>query len=203
MVYRLILLALMVASCQPFSSREETCREIDPFYRDLARAALERTRVFVIYDPSYYPIPYPGGDVPEHRGVCTDVVIRSYRKLGIDLQREVHRDMKSNFHLYPKKWGLSAPDPNIDHRRVPNLMVFFTRKGTSLPMSLRPEDYHPGEIVTWDLGGGKTHTGILICRKSSDGKRWLVVHNIGLGPRVEDILFKYRIIGHYRYGKKP
>lgn len=171
------------------------------FYQRLSDAALELTLQKVVYDPSYYNIPYPNGDVPAGKGVCTDVVIRAYRKLGIDLQKEVHEDMKANFSKYPKKWGLRKTDTNIDHRRVPNLMMFFSRFGEMKPKSLEPKDYLPGDLVCWDLGGGITHIGIVVNKKSVDGKRNLIVHNIGAGQVLADCLFDFIIIGHYRYEK--
>jgi uncharacterized protein YijF (DUF1287 family) len=155
----------------------------------------------VKYDPSYFRINYPNGDVPKGKGVCTDVIIRAYRKLGIDLQKEVHEDMKVNFKKYPKKWGLSSPDKNIDHRRVPNLMTFFTRYGTVKKISQDPNDYKPGDILCWNLGGDVTHIGIVVKKKSLDGKRHLIVHNIGAGQVLEDCLFSFKIIGHYVYDK--
>ena len=167
----------------------------------LSTAAIERTHHIVRYDPKYVRIPYPGGDVPADTGVCTDEVIRSYRALGIDLQKEVHEDIAADFSAYPnqRRWGTSAPDTNIDHRRVPNLMVFFSRKGVSLPLSQRAVDYTPGELVTWDLGGGVPHIGIVVDQKSAERGRYMVVHNIGQGPRMEDVLFSWRITGHSRY----
>ncbi|MHC1777912.1 MAG: DUF1287 domain-containing protein [Lentimicrobium sp.] len=165
----------------------------------LSDAALELTKQTVIYDPSYYTISYPNGDIPSGRGVCSDVVIRAYRKLGIDLQKEVHEDMKANFRLYPDNWGLSKPDKNIDHRRVPNLMTFFERHGLTKPITKNSGDYLPGDIVCWDLGGGVTHIGIVVGKKSSDHKRNLIVHNIGGGQVLADCLFEYKIIGHYIY----
>jgi len=174
--------------------------EKEQFILRLAAAAIEQTRHHEVYDGSYRKIPYPGGDVPHDRGVCTDVIIRAYRQAGIDLQKEVHEDMAAHFPLYPQLWGLTRPDPNIDHRRVPNLMVFFKRRGEALPISRNPADYRPGDLVCWDLGGGITHLGIAVDRKSPDGQRYLIVHNIGAGPRLEDILFSYPIIGHFRYG---
>ncbi len=167
----------------------------DPF----VAAALDRLRHKVAYDPAYRTIPYPMGDVPTGTGVCTDEVIRAYRTVGIDLQRLVHEDMRASFAAYPRNWGLKRPDRNIDHRRVPNLQVFFTRHGTSLPVTSSGRDYAPGAIVTWDLGGNVPHIGIVTDRRSADGARPLIVHNIGAGPRLEDILFAYRITGHYRY----
>lgn len=166
---------------------------------DLIRAAKERTRHHVVYDGSYRRIEFPNGDVPKDRGVCTDVIVRSYRKVGVDLQVEVHEDMKANFHRYPGIWGLSKPDPNIDHRRVPNLQVFFRRNGRELAVTDHPENYRPGDLVTWMLPGNLPHIGLVVDRKSDDGKRYLIVHNIGRGPRMEDALFDYPITGHYRY----
>lgn len=171
------------------------------FYDRLADSTLTLTKQKVSYDPTYFRIPYPNGDVPSNKGVCTDVVIRAYRKFGIDLQKAIHEDMKSNFSKYPNKWGLSKPDKNIDHRRVPNLMTFFTRYGTTKPITNNPKDFFPGDIVCWNLGGAVTHIGIVVKKKSSDGQRYLIVHNIGAGQVIEDCLFNFKIIGHYRYGK--
>jgi uncharacterized protein len=170
------------------------------FTRRLVAAAVERTHHTVRYEPAYVAIPYPGGDVPADTGVCTDEIIRSYRVVGIDLQKEVHEDMVANFSAYPnqRRWLLSHPDSNIDHRRVPNLMVFFARKGESLPISRRPNDYAPGDLVTWDLGHNVPHIGIVVDRKSS-AARYMIVHNIGEGPKMEDVLFSWKITGHYRY----
>ena len=165
----------------------------------LSLAALELTKDNVVYDPSYFSIEYPNGDVPKGKGVCTDVIIRAYRKLGIDLQKEVHEDMKANFNLYPKNWSLKRPDKNIDHRRVPNLMTFFSRKGTTKPITKNPDDYKPGDIICWNLGGAITHTGIVVNKKSQDNKRFMIVHNIGAGQVLQDCLFDFKIIGHYRY----
>lgn len=166
---------------------------------DLSKSALELTKQQVTYDPSYFSIDYPNGDVPKDKGVCTDVVIRAYRKIGIDLQKEVHEDMKANFSAYPKIWGLRSTDKNIAHRRVPNLMTFFKRQGAEKMISKDPKDYKPGDIVCWNLGGAITHIGIVVDKKSSDGKRNLIVHNIGAGQVLQDCLFEYKIIGHYRY----
>jgi uncharacterized protein YijF (DUF1287 family) len=171
------------------------------FYTQLAQNALSLTEQQVRYDPSYFKIAYPNGDVPANKGVCTDVVIRAYRKMGIDLQQLVHKDMQSHFSVYPKRWGLKQPDTNIDHRRVPNLMVFFARKGVTLPITQKAEDYKPGDIVCWDLGGGITHIGMVVQPRSEDNKRHLIIHNIGAGQVLEDVLFSYKIIGHYRYGQ--
>jgi len=171
------------------------------FYNQLSEAAIELTGHAVLYDPGYYSIGYPGGDVPSDRGVCTDVIIRAYRKLGIDLQKEVHEDMASNFSKYPPYWGLTRTDTNIDHRRVPNLMRFFKRQGISLPVTAKAEDYLPGDIVFWNLGRGISHVGIVVNKRSADGERYLVVHNIGQGQVLEDCLFEYEITGHYQFQK--
>ncbi len=167
----------------------------------LNNAALELTKQKVTYDPSYFSIKYPNGDVPSDKGVCTDVIIRAYRKAGIDLQKEVHVDMKSNFNKYPKIWGLKSTDKNIDHRRVPNLMTYFKRQEAAKLITNNAKDYLPGDVVAWNLGGAITHIGIVVDKKSRDGKRHLIVHNIGAGQVVEDCLFKFKIIGHYRFKK--
>ncbi|MGA2813149.1 MAG: DUF1287 domain-containing protein [Candidatus Acidiferrum sp.] len=166
----------------------------------LSAAAIERTHHSVRYDPAYVRIPYPAGDVPPGTGVCSDEVIRAYRALGIDLQKEVHQDLVANFGAYPnqRRWQLAHSDTNIDHRRVPNLMVFFSRKGESLPITTIGNNYSPGELVTWDLGGNVPHIGIVVNQRAASG-RYMVVHNIGQGPRMEDVLFSWRITGHYRY----
>ncbi len=171
----------------------------DSFFSQLSDAAIELTRQKVDYDPAYFVIAYPNGDVPQGKGVCTDVIIRAYRKLGVDLQKEVHEDMSGNFHLYPKNWGLKKPDKNIDHRRVPNLMTYFKRHGNSLEISQDPAQYQPGDLVTWDLGKGIAHIGIVINKKSADNTRNQIVHNIGNGQEIADCLFSFKITGHYRY----
>ncbi len=167
----------------------------------LSDAALELIKQEVTYDPAYFSINYPNGDIPADKGVCTDVIIRSYRLLDIDLQKEVHEDMLSNFDEYPNIWGLTETDKNIDHRRVPNLMIFFSRHGKVKPISKQPDDYSPGDIVCWDLGNGTTHIGIVVNKKSNDGERFLIVHNIGGGQVIADCLFDFQIIGHYYYEK--
>ncbi|ESU27334.1 hypothetical protein FLJC2902T_20380 [Flavobacterium limnosediminis JC2902] len=172
------------------------------FYQKLSDAAILLTKDKVTYDPSYIAIKYPNGDVPKDKGVCTDVIIRAYRKLGIDLQKEVHEDMKANFSLYPnlKKWGLKTTDTNIDHRRVPNLEVFFSRKGKKLRISDNANDYKTGELVTWMINDKLPHIGIVTNKKSPDGKRPMIVHNVGAGQVLEDCLFDYTVVGHFRYG---
>ncbi|PKM43687.1 MAG: DUF1287 domain-containing protein [Gammaproteobacteria bacterium HGW-Gammaproteobacteria-1] len=171
----------------------------DDFTRSLVDAARERTARPEIYDGSYRTIAYPMGDVPDDRGVCTDVVIRAYRKVKIDLQVLVHEDMRENFSAYPKLWGLSKPDRNIDHRRVPNLQTYFQRAGASLPISRLPTDYKPGNLVTWMLPGNLPHIGIVSDRIVPGTSRPTIIHNIGSGTTEEDVLFTYPITGHYRY----
>jgi uncharacterized protein YijF (DUF1287 family) len=197
------LFAVVVAVCSFCAPAQVTSARTQPrqdFLRRLASAATERTKNTVRYDPAYVRIPYPGGDVPAGTGVCTDEVIRSYRAVGVDLQKEVHEDMVQNFATYPRKWKWISgkPDSNIDHRRVPNLMVFFGRKGERLPTSTRAEDYSPGDLVTYDLGGNVPHIGIVVDRKGAGG-HYMIEHNIGQGPRIEDVLFNWKITGHYRY----
>ena len=171
------------------------------FGAKLSDAAISIIDKNIRYVPDYVSIPYPNGDVPKNTGVCTDVVIRAYRKLGIDLQKEVHEDMKKRFSEYPKTWGLKSTDKNIDHRRVPNLQTFFKKHGKVLPITQNPEDYKVGDIVTWLLPGNLPHIGIVVNKKSADKKRYLVVHNIGNGQVAEDMLFDFTITGHYSYGK--
>ncbi|MEH6630942.1 MAG: DUF1287 domain-containing protein [Halopseudomonas aestusnigri] len=177
-------------------------RADNSFGSALAEVALDRTEQSVIYDGSYHAMSYPGGDVPADIGVCSDVVIRSYRALDIDLQKLVHEDMRASFASYPKIWGLKSTDRNIDHRRVPNLRVFFTRHGQSIDPTRDPANYLPGDLVSWNLkeSGSLPHIGIISDQKSADGVP-LVVHNIGAGPKLQNMLFDYKITGHYRYKK--
>jgi uncharacterized protein YijF (DUF1287 family) len=205
---RLVLLILapvmgLLATARPDVAQSNSISESHrrEFLQHLIAAAVERTHHVVRYDPAYVRISYPGGDVPADTGVCTDEIIRSYRSVGVDLQKEVHEDMVRNFDLYTRRWRwvLSRPDPNIDHRRVPNLMVFFARKGESLPLSGRADDYAPGDLVTWDLGGGVPHIGVVVDQKSAKSGRYMIVHNIGQGPRMEDIMFNWKVTGHFRY----
>jgi uncharacterized protein YijF (DUF1287 family) len=168
--------------------------------RQILENAVGQTNLTKTYDPSYIVIPYPNGDVPIGTGVCTDVVIRAFRSAGVDLQKEVHEDMQTNFAAYPKKWGLSKPDRNIDHRRVPNLQTFFERKGKSLSITDKAEDYQPGDVVSWDLDGkGMTHIGLISNIWNEESGRYLIIHNIGGGAKAEDVLFNWKITGHYQY----
>src|ERR1700726_4068390 len=164
------------------------------FLQKLVVAAIERTHHTVRYDPAYVRIPYPNGDVPSETGVCTDEIIRAYRAVGIDLQKEVHEDMLRNFSAYPnqQRWLLAHTDTNIDHRRVHNLMAFFARKSESLATSAHSEDYFAGDLVTWDLGGNVPHIGIVVDRRGPQTGRYMLVHNIGHGPEMEDVLFNWK-----------
>ncbi len=165
----------------------------------VAVAARSQIGVTTVYDPAYSRIAYPMGDVPQVRGVCSDVVIRAYRKSGIDLQAVVHEDMQKHFSAYPKLWGLEKTDSNIDHRRVPNLEVFFKRQGKSLADLQTAESFKPGDVVSWRLANGLAHVGIVSDKKTLFGSRPLVIHNIGQGTQEEDVLFAWRIVGHYRW----
>ncbi|MGC2237069.1 MAG: DUF1287 domain-containing protein [Pyrinomonadaceae bacterium] len=168
--------------------------------RKLLESANRQTEITKNYTQDYYVIPYPNGDVPAETGACTDVVVRAFRAAGIDLQKEVHEDMTQNFALYPAKWGLPKPDTNIDHRRVPNLQTFFTRKGKSLPVTDKAKDYQPGDVVSWDLDGkGMTHIGVVSNIFNEKTRKYSIIHNIGGGARLEDRLFEWKITGHYRY----
>lgn len=213
-IYCLLLTAslILVTACQKdsISSRQSSTlnhsRETrhstpinSPLLKQVVEAGIEQTNYTFTYDPSYVKLNYPGGDVPLDKGVCSDVIIRAFRKGGIDLQQELHADMQRNFSAYPRKWGLTKPDSNIDHRRVPNLMTYFERKGKSLPTSTNPKDYLPGDVVAWELSSGVTHIGLMTNFMSDRTGNYLVVHNIGAGARIEDVLFSWQIIGHYRY----
>ncbi|MFD1986715.1 DUF1287 domain-containing protein [Mesorhizobium newzealandense] len=192
--FGLSCLAMQVAMAQ-----EEP---IAPDWRTrLVEAALEQIGVTTLYDPAYTRLAYPGGDVAPERGVCTDVVVRAYRRaFDLDLQRLVHEDMLANFAAYPKTWSLKAPDRNIDHRRVQNLAVFFGRRGVSSPVSQEPADYQPGDLVTQMLPGNLPHIAIVSSNRSAEvPERALVIHNIGAGAREEDTLFAFRQTGHFRF----
>ena len=168
--------------------------------RKILESAVEQTKLTKTYDPAYTTLAYPNGDVPIEKGVCTDVVVRAFRRAGVDLQKEVHEDMRANFAVYPKKWSLKSPDKNIDHRRVPNLETFFTRRGKSLPVTKIAENYKPGDVVSWDLNGkGLTHIGLVSNFYNEKTKRYLIIHNIGAGARAEDVVFDWKITGHFRY----
>jgi uncharacterized protein YijF (DUF1287 family) len=189
---KLLLMSLFLFSQNSFSQ---------DFELDLVQAALERTNHNVRYDGRYISIPYPNGDVPENIGVCTDVIVRTYRAIGTDLQQLVHEDMVANFEAYPSKriWGQNRTDKNIDHRRVPNLQAFLSRQGEKLVISSKASDYKAGNIVTWMLPGNLPHIGLITNKISALTGNPMVVHNIGAGPKLDDVLFSYKITGHYRY----
>lgn len=206
----LLFILLFTFACRQESVREEPpvvstekppAAEIgSPVIKALLESALEQTKITTGYTQDYFVIEYPNGDVPAETGACTDVVIRAFRKAGVDLQKEVHEDMRANFTVYPKKWGLPKPDTNIDHRRVPNLQTYFTRKGKSLPVSLQAVKYKPGDVVTWDIDGkGMTHIGLVSNIWNETQRRYLIIHNIGNGTRIDDVLFTWKITGHFRY----
>lgn len=196
-----LVFALLAASPAFPQAAPAPSRARRQFLEKLVAAAVERTRHTVRYDPAYVRIPYPDGDVPADTGVCTHEIIRIYRAVGVDLQKEVHEDMLRNFSAYPNehRWHLNHTDTNIDHRRVPNLMTFFARKGEVLPITTEAKDYSPGDLVTWDLGGSVPHIGIVVSQIGPQTGRYMVVHNIGQGPQIEDVLFNWKITGHYRY----
>ncbi len=203
------ILLLVTISCQKFDNLTSASLDSNSilienpisFQEKLSNAALSIINSEIEYTPDYVAIKYPNGDVPAATGVCSDVVIRAYRKLGIDLQKEMHEDMNSNFSKYPTKWNLKKTDTNIDHRRVPNLEVFLARKGEKLSVSNDANDYKTGVIITWMINGKLPHIGIVTHKKSADGKRPMLVHNVGGGQVLEDCLFTYEIVGHYQYGK--
>jgi len=196
-----VLLLCLAVALAPRAGQAQQARPDHDAAAQLVAAAIERTHHSVVYDGSYRRIAYPMGDVPAGAGVCSDVVIRAYRTaLGIDLQQRVHEDMTQAFGKYPQIWGLSRPDPNIDHRRVPNLETFLERNGRTLPITDDPADYRPGDLVTWRLTGtGLPHIGIVTDRRSPSTGNPIIAHNIGRGPELGDMLFDYRIVGHFRY----
>lgn len=204
-VLYILLIALLFISCnQNERSKNQFANTIESpktFAEKLSDAAISIINPSIDYDPAYFSIKYPNGDIPQNKGVCTDVVIRAYRKLDIDLQKEVHEDMIKDFSAYPnvEKWGMTKTDTNIDHRRVPNLEIFFERNGQKLSITKNPQDYKTGEIVTWLINDKLPHIGIITNKKSTDGKRNVIVHNVGNGQVLQDCLFEYKIVGHYRY----
>ena len=199
----LLAVAVAVSACAATETPQSAVRRDDaissPEVRKVVESALEQTRVTTGYTQEYVSLSYPGGDLPAHTGACTDVVIRAFRAVGVDLQKEVHEDMAKSFSAYPRKWGLKKPDRNIDHRRVPKLMTFFERRGRDVGISADASAYLPGDVVAWDLGGGVTHIGIVTAEYDEASGRFLIVHNIGAGARLEDVLFGWKVIGHYRY----
>jgi uncharacterized protein YijF (DUF1287 family) len=210
-----LLLLFVLAGCASFSAQVKPAKETSPALQaakqpakttpleKLIAAALEQVEVTTEYDPAYVKLAYPNGDVPLKTGVCADVIVRAFRKVELDLQKELHEDMKRHFAKYPKKWGAKAPDTNIDHRRVPNLMTWFERQGKALPLSNEAKDYLPGDVVAWNLSGGLTHIGFVSDVKAEGTNRYLIVHNIGAGTQLEDRLFEWKVIGRYRYFTAP
>ncbi len=185
------VLAFLLVVCLPAQGAGD-------FAKQLVQAAMQRTQQVVRYDPAYVKLAYPGGDVPAGTGVCTDEVIRSYRELGFDLQKLVHEDMKRAFSAYPKHWGLSRPDTNIDHRRVPNLQTFFKRQGAMQALTQVEADYRPGDLITCTVAGRLPHIAIVVPAPDGGSRPW-IVHNIGSGPKCEDRLFEFPLTGHYRW----
>lgn len=203
-----MLMTLLAACASRAGERRATVEDLtrkpasaNPHIEKAVAAAIDQTRYTSNYDASYVKLDYPGGDVARDRGVCADVIVRAFRGAGVDLQKEVHEDMAKHFGSYPGKWGARKPDTNIDHRRVPNLMTFFERRGTSVPITARAADYLPGDVVAWELDNHLLHIGIVSDALDSQAKHYLVVHNIGEGAKVEDVLLSWRIIGHYRMWK--
>jgi uncharacterized protein YijF (DUF1287 family) len=211
-VLAICLMLIFGASCQrqhqkggsaaaipPSSVAKPLPPNASPQLKQFVEAAIEQSKVTTGYDPSWVKIDYPNGDVSSDTGVCSDVVVRAFRKAGIDLQKEVHEDMERAWSEYPRKWGARGTDANIDHRRVLNLTTYFDRQGKSLPITNERADYLPGDVVAWELSDGVEHIGILTNLSSEPDNHYLIVHNIGAGARVEDVLLAWKIIGHYRY----
>ncbi len=210
--FTVVLLCCIFSGChlassapKPVHSTEQqisAAKHVKPDATPLEKAianSIDQTTKTTIYDSSYVKLDYPNGDVPIDRGVCADVIVRAFRAGGVDLQKELHEDMKLNFTIYPRKWGAKKPDRNIDHRRVPNLMTWFDRQGKGLPFSKASGDYQPGDVVAWELDNGLIHIGLVGDIKVKSTDRCAVVHNIGMGARLEDVLFEWKIVGHYRY----
>jgi uncharacterized protein len=201
----LLMVTAAVACNQPAKSQQSPDSQstevkiASTTVRKVVESAITQHSQTLTYDPSYEAIPYPNGDVPIERGVCADVIIRAFRAAGVDLQQSLHEDMRGNFSAYPKDWGARAPDPNIDHRRVANLMKYFKRKDADLAITSSARDYQPGDVVAWRLGNGRLHIGIVTNRQIEGTDRFLVSHNIGRGVQIEDVLFAWEVIGHYRY----
>ncbi|SEH08715.1 Uncharacterised protein [Candidatus Venteria ishoeyi] len=176
-----------------------TVAVVNPDIQSMIQGAVAQIGKTRFYDGAYRKLQYPGGDIPLETGVCTDVVIRALRQVDIDLQVLVHQDMRKAFAHYPNNWGLKTTDRNIDHRRVPNLQTFFKRQGKALPVTQNPADYKPGDLVTWRLPSNLLHIGIVSNYQSRDEQHLLILHNIGAGTQMEDVLFEFEITGHYRY----
>ncbi len=207
----ILVTVLLATSCQQQSARTRPLKPPEkdtevhalapnssPQLKLVIDGAIDQVGKTTSYDPSYQKIDYPNGDVPIETGVCSDVIVRAFRKANIDLQKDVHEDMQTHFSAYPTRWGLKAPDGNIDHRRVPNLMAYFSRHAKSLSTT-DGDSFLPGDIVTWDMGNGTDHIGMVVNVWYKPSQHYLIVHNIGAGTRMEDVLFAWKITGHYRY----
>lgn len=215
LIRSLLVFFLLISSLTGCQIIRGSQREVEISNRELAAAiqikadatplekinagAIEQTTQTTSYDASYVKLDYPNGDVPPNTGVCADVVVRAFRKAGVDLQKELHEDMKKNFSKYPQKWGARRPDTNIDHRRVPNLMTWFDRQGKTQPITKDAKNYLPGDVVAWELDNGLLHIGMVSKIRVEGADRYAIVHNIGIGARLEDVLFAWKVIGHYRY----
>jgi uncharacterized protein len=204
----IVLMSLLAVCASRAGERRATVENLtrkpasdNPHITRVVASAIEQTQYTFSYDASYVKLDYPGGDVPRDRGVCADVIVRAFRSAGVDLQKEVHEDMAKNFGTYPDRWGARRPDTNIDHRRVPNLMTFFERLGKSVPITKRAADYLPGDVVAWELDNGLLHIGIVSDAVAAQPQTYLVVHNIGAGAKIEDVVLSWKIIGHYRMWK--
>jgi uncharacterized protein len=198
----LFVLAVSLSACDQVKlalSPEPTTSVGSPQVRQIVDAAKAQAQLTRYYDPAYVKIGYPDGDVRPERGVCADVVVRAFRQVGLDLQKEIHEDMRRNFSKYPNLWGLSKPDSNIDHRRVPNLMTYFARKGKSVAITDRASDYLSGDVVAWRFDNGLYHVGMVSDLLDQSSMAPKMVHNVGAGVQIEDVLFTWKIIGHYRF----
>ena len=204
----ILLAAILSISCRILPAIGESVtvpapiprENLAPNIRRILDHARQQTKITTGYSQEYFVIGYPNGDPPAETGACTDVVVRAFRAADVDLQKEVHLDMSANFSKYPSKWGLKTPDTNIDHRRVPNLQTFFTRRGKSVPVTRNSADYQPGDVVTWNLDGkGMTHIGLVSDIWNETTGRFYIIHNMGWGTRVEDRLFEWQLTGHYRF----
>ncbi|HWN98230.1 MAG TPA: DUF1287 domain-containing protein [Blastocatellia bacterium] len=204
-----VLLALLAGCASRAGEREAAAKATvetltrkplssNPLIKKVVDSGIEQTQYTFSYDAGYAKLDYPGGDVPRDRGVCADVIVRAFRSAGVDLQKEVHEDMAKHFAAYPDRWGAHKPDPNIDHRRVPNLMTFFERLGKSVPISSKPSSYLPGDVIAWELDNHLLHIGLVTDAVSDGTSNYLVVHNIGAGAKIEDVVMSWKIIGHYR-----
>ena len=188
------------AAAVALSPRAIAAPVVEPAAAKLIASAEAQIGVTTLYDASYQRLTFPGGDVAADRGVCTDVVVRAYRvAFGFDLQQRLNADMRAHGSVYPRRWGLTRPDPNIDHRRVPNLQTFFTRLGAERPRPATEAEWQPGDLVTLMVPVGRPHIGIISATPNAGGTRLMLVHNIGRGTQVEDVLDQFPVTGRYRF----